>query len=188
MSQSELLTKLTRVLESGGVAYMLTGSWASSIYGEPRSTHDVDLVIDVDRRAVVLLRGAFDPTDYAFDEVAAGAAISGRGMFQLWHFASGDSVDFWVCADEPYSRQSFSRRRKIPVLDFEAYVCSPEDVIVQKLRWAEMSGGSEKQMNDVRGVFELQRDILDLSYIEHWVHELGVGALWQRTLDKSRPL
>jgi len=59
---------------------------------------------------------------------------------------------------------------------------------VQKLRWAEMSGGSEKQMNDVRGVFELQRDILDLSYIEHWVHELGVGALWQRTLDKSRPL
>jgi hypothetical protein len=43
-----------------------------------------------------------------------------------------------------------------------------------------MSGGSEKQFNDALRVFEVQRDSLDLPYIEHWVNELGTGELWER--------
>jgi hypothetical protein len=187
MSQPELLAAITRVLEAADVPYMLTGSWASSVYGEPRSTHDVDLVIDVWLDAVQALRAAFDSSDYAFDDVAAANAVRTRGMFQLWHHASGASVDFWVCADEPFAVASLERRRRLDVLGVPLYVIAPEDLVVQKLRWADMSGGSEKQMNDVRGVLDVQAGSLDVGHIDRWANELGIDALWHSVRDRARP-
>lgn len=188
MSQQELLTRLAFALEDAGVAYMLTGSWASSIYGEPRATHDVDLVVDTDRSAVDAIRRAFPADEYAFDEVAATNAIRSGGMFQLWRFASGDSADLWVRGDDVFSTSALSRRRRHRIGELDVYICSPEDLIIQKLRWAELSGGSEKQMNDVRGVYELQFKILDLVYIEQWITQLGLGRLWERIRSESKPL
>jgi hypothetical protein len=83
MPQQELLKRLAVVLESADVAYMLTGSWASSIYGEPRSTHDVDIVIGCDAAAVAAIRNAFPAKSYAFDEIAAATAMRARSMFQI---------------------------------------------------------------------------------------------------------
>ena len=50
MSQAELLTRVVTVLQRQGVAHMLTGSHASGCYGDPRMTHDIDLVVDMLRR------------------------------------------------------------------------------------------------------------------------------------------
>jgi hypothetical protein len=49
-----------------------------------------------------------------------------------------------------------------------------------KLRWAKMSGGSEKQFADARSIYELQGKTLDSTYIERWVHALDINDLWQR--------
>ena len=62
------------------------------------------------------------------------------------------------------------------------------DTIVMKLRWAEMSGGSEKQFTDALRVFELQYAVLDRSYMERWIGELELEVLWSKLLALARPL
>lgn len=59
MSQPELLKKVVKLLDSEGIEYMVTGSVVSSLQGEPRSTHDIDLLVSLDVTAVELLTNAF---------------------------------------------------------------------------------------------------------------------------------
>ncbi|MFT4974978.1 MAG: hypothetical protein ACI8S6_000861 [Myxococcota bacterium] len=65
-------------------------------------------------------------------------------------------------------------------------VCAPEDSILSKLEWAKRSGGSERQLRDVSGVWQMRKAELDQSYIEHWARELGVEDLWQRSLAAGK--
>ncbi len=44
MSQQELLTQVIATLQKLGIEFMLSGSYASSLQGEARATHDIDLV------------------------------------------------------------------------------------------------------------------------------------------------
>jgi hypothetical protein len=111
-----------------------------------------------------------------------------RDMFNLLDVENGDKVDFWVLKDEPYDQMCFSRRVPWVLAGVQAFASRPEDTILQKLRWAEMSGGSEKQFGDVRAVYELQHGALDLAYIKEWVEKLGVRELWERLKREAKPL
>ena len=61
MSQQELLKKIVGALDRVGIEYMLTGSFASSLQGEPRSTHDIDFVVALQLKAVKELVRVFPP-------------------------------------------------------------------------------------------------------------------------------
>jgi hypothetical protein len=159
VSQTSLLIDAVRALESAGVGYMLTGSLASSLQGEPRSTHDVDLVIEVDVRVVEALAAAFGTDAYHFDGIAAIDALG---------------IDFWALTDEPFDQSRFSRRVMCPVFGFEVAVSAPEDTILQKLRWSSSLGGSERQLRDAVGVYQVQRGALDEGYLETWSKALEI--------------
>src|SRR5687767_12213288 len=97
MSQPQkLLARVVSALESASIEYMLTGSIVSSFQGEPRSTHDIDIVVIMRAEQVPALAIAFPSPEYAFDSVAAKEAIARSDMFQLLEFDSGDKVDFWI--------------------------------------------------------------------------------------------
>jgi hypothetical protein len=188
MSQPELLAKVVAVLDAAGIEYMVTGSIVSSSQGHPRSTHDVDVIVKIYACSLPALTHAFPSPEYYLDEVAAREAISRKDMFNLLEINSGDKVDFWILKDEDYDRLRFSRRTPWQLAGVQAYASRPEDTIVQKLRWAELSGGSEKQFNDAKAVYELQFRDLDIPYIEKWTRELGLADLWERLLREARPL
>lgn len=149
MSQAQLLIDATRVLDAAGVGYLLTGSIASSLQGEPRASHDVDIVIEVDV----------------------------RGMFNLIDTRSGDKVDFWMLTEHPFDRSRFGRRVTTQAFGARLCVSSPEDTILQKLRWADASGGSERHVWDALGVYEVNHGVLDESYLDTWAAALGVSDL-----------
>lgn len=176
MSQSQLLIEAVSALENAGVGYLLTGSLASSIQGEPRATHDIDIVIEVDVSVVAALARAFGAETYHFDDVAARDALGRGGMFNLIEISSGDKVDFWALSEEPFDRSRFTRRIRTQVFGIDLSVSAPEDTILQKLRWAASQGGSERQMRDATGVYELQRDSLDEGYLDTWAAALGLEA------------
>ncbi|MCI0464929.1 MAG: hypothetical protein L0Z62_49035 [Gemmataceae bacterium] len=82
--------------------------------------------------------------------------------------------------DEPFDHSRFARKQVKQVLGMQLKVSAPEDTILVKLRWAELSGGSEKQFTDALRVYEVQRQGLDMTYLNHWANEIKVEALWQR--------
>ena len=185
MSQSELLKKVVEALDCAKIEYMLTGSIASSLQGEPRSTHDIDLVVAVRRESGKELLTAFPPPDYYLEEDSIREAIDNRGMFNLIDLNSGDKVDFWLLTPEPFDRSRFSRKYPEEVMGMRVMVSSPEDTILAKLRWAKLSGGSEKQFTDALRVYEVQSGKLDMNYLNAWAKDLDIDSLLQRLLKES---
>jgi hypothetical protein len=188
MSQQELLKHVIQILAQAGIPYMVTGSIASSLQGEPRSTHDIDLLVDLTPEAVAILLGAFGPPDYYLPETAIREAIQQRSMFNLLSLDNGDKVDFWLLTEEPFDRTRFARKRVEEVLGLQLNVSAPEDTILMKLRWVQLSGGSEKQFTDALRVYEIQQENLDLDYLNHWAKELDVEDLWQRLQSEAEAL
>ena len=156
MSQQELLASVAAALDTQRIPYFVTGSTASSFQGEPRSTHDVDLVVMIDASQVDTFVQAFPTDRFYLDPDDVRATISGGRMFNLIDTLSGDKVDFWVSRKDSFDNSRFSRRQRTSVLGNDIWVSSPEDTILAKLRWANESGGSEKQFGDALGVFEVQ--------------------------------
>ncbi len=188
MSQQELLTDVIATLKDLGIEFMLTGSHASSLQGESRATHDIDLVARLTADDVQPLLKAFEGDRFYLSDVAVADAIRQRRMFNLLEISTGEKVDFWVLTETPFDQSRFHRRQAVDLGNQTVDVSSPEDTILMKLFWSKKSGGSEKQFNDVLHVYELQADILDKEYLTHWVSALQVQDLWQRVLDEADPI
>jgi len=174
MPQSELLVKVIRALEAADLDYMATGSIVSSLQGEPRSTHDLDLVVALPRAAAGHLLRSFPAPDYYLDEEAVFAAIDKQSTFNLIDTREGDKVDFWLLTGEPFDRSRFARKESVDFLGVKLEISAPEDTILAKLRWAKQAGGSAKHRLDALRVFEVQRERMDLDYLRSWAENLGV--------------
>jgi hypothetical protein len=65
-------------------------------------------------------------------------------------------------------------------------VSKAEDTILIKLKWSADSGGSEKQFQDARSVYELQFPTLDQQYLDSWARRLGVDDLLNRLRAEAK--
>jgi hypothetical protein len=106
-------------------------------------------------------------------------------MFSLLDSKEGGKVDFWVLTDEPFDHSRFARRYPEEFMGMKMQVSSPEDTILVKLRWANLSGGSEKQFTDALRVYEVQYEKLDIDYLEFWAKKLDIELLWNRLKDEA---
>jgi hypothetical protein len=176
----DLLHRLVDVLDRAGIPFMIAGSFASAAHGLPRTTQDVDVVIDPPTPdALDALLRSMSPDDYYVDGDAARDALRRRSMFNVVDQGSGWKVDFILRKNRPFSREEFARRMKLSLLDVPVYVASPEDTIVAKLEWSQQSGGSERQRRDVAGILATMGDQLDLAYVERWILELELSVEWR---------
>ena len=185
MSSADPLARIVSELERAGIPHMLAGSFASSYHGDPRTTHDIDLVIDPDRAALGLLVNQLESHHYYVSPEAVEEAWRRRGQFNVVLVELGWKVDLILRKERPFSREEFRRRVSARIGDVEVHVATAEDTVLAKLEWA-AAGESEKQLRDVLGILEMRTGDLDLEYIERWAAELGVGGLWQevrRRLD-----
>jgi hypothetical protein len=176
VSQQALLKRIVEALDGAGIPYMLTGSLVSSLQGEPRATHDIDLVVDISLADVARMTLALSAPGVYLDEHAVSDATRRRSMFNLIDSSSGDKADFWLLTDDPFDRERFARRLRVEALGLPLSVSTPEDTILMKLRWSAQAGGSERQLNDALRVYELQAGSLDEGYLDEWALRLDVAA------------
>lgn len=188
MLQQKLLEKVITFLNSNRIEYMITGSIASSIQGEPRNTHDIDIVIELKRNNVSLLLNEFTAPQFYTSQNSIEEAILKKGMFNIIDTEEGDKVDFWLLTDEDFDHSRFRRKIKVEFLKNIFYVSSPEDTIIAKLRWSKLSGGSQKQMTDAIRVYEVNYKNLDKLYINEWVEKLSLQNEWNQLLQNAEPL
>ena len=177
------------VLKRLGIPYMITGSVALFVYGEPRATNDLDIVIDPSDDALTALLEEIASRTYVSPE-AVSDAVRRRSMFNAIDFTTTEKVDFIFLKDRPFDAVRFERRVPCGIKSLQFIASSPEDTILSKLTWARR-GQSERQLRDVYGVLRIQANSLDWEYLRHWAAELGVESLLDNLLkeienDKAR--
>lgn len=186
LTPAEFLTTVTRVLESMGIPYAVTGSMASMFYGEMRTTNDVDVVADLKPEQVREFVARFPADEFYVSEDAARSAISHRQQFNIIHPVSGLKAVIIIARDEPHDRQQLARARSVePAPGLSARFAAPEDVILKKL-WFYQEGGSEKHLRDIASMFKIYGDHLDLPYLDDWAHRLGVADEWRMVLERVK--
>ena len=186
MTETDLLKDCLLRLNRTGVAYMVTGSMASNFWGIPRSTHDLDFVIQLPPSAVAKVVAEF-AGEFFLDEQAVRAAYKPPFQFNAIDLRSALKVDFWLLSGSAFEREMFKRRTQHQTLGVSASLATPEDIILHKLYWDKLTP-SERQRTDAAGVFTVQRSHLDLDYMKHWANELGVVATFELLLaGKLRP-
>lgn len=179
MSQIELLIKIAELLELAGLEYMITGAYSVIYYARPRTSHDLDFVVDLQVTQIdKLLEKLSLIPDLVVQREAIEEGIKNKSYFQGNYFLSGDKVDFWFIKDIEFERVMFSRRKEVSLRNKLIFVSSPEDTILQKLRWYK-KGNIEKHIVDAAFVWQLQEN-LDMEYINKWVEKLEVADLFGR--------
>lgn len=189
---SDLLKALIPVvdaLECLGVAYQIGGSVASSVYGVPRATMDIDLVADLRPEHVQPLMALLQEQYYISPE-AVHEALRRRSSFNLIHLETMVKVDVFILRERPYDQEAFRRTRRDTLTEEsgrEFCLSSPEDIVLNKLAWFQMSGGvSERQWSDVIGVLRVQAGALDVTYMTHWATVLGLADLLERAFQEAQ--
>jgi len=182
-----VLRGVVAAFEKLGIAYAIGGSWASSLYGEPRLTLDADVSVEPFPGLERSLAGCFG-ADYYLSVDAIAEAIRLRSTFNIIHVPSAFKVDVFVLKDDGFERSMMSRRSTAtgsePIERPLVWV-SAEDIILLKLRWYRLGNEvSERQWLDVLGVLRTQADRLDTAYLDHWAGELGVRDLWDRAREE----
>ena len=179
-NQEDFFHQLATLLENASIPFMVSGSIASSLHGNPRATNDFDLVIDPDPGSLNRLIDSV-PAEWYVSRDAAQTAFKQRSMFNVLDSVGGWKADLIIRKDRPFSVREFSRKVPAIVLGVDVAVVSPEDSILSKLEWS-VESGSDRQYRDALGVALLNLDSLDRSYLEQWAKELRVEESVARLL------
>jgi hypothetical protein len=169
----ETIERITTILDQFGVRFHLTGGIASSYYGDPRLTQDLDLVIQlaIDQPETKALLDRLS-SGYLVSEEAAFEAIKSHGLFQAIDEESLVKIDFHVGEKIPGELGRSTRREVLPGL--VAPLVSKEDAILSKLLWIQQ--GSYKARHDVKMMLkreeELDRGILHQRAVTLGLHDL----------------
>lgn len=182
-----VLTEIARALEKLGIAYVVVGSFASSMRGLYRATGDVDIVADVKLEHVKPLVSALKGSFY-IDEKAVFTAVTQHRSFNVIHFDSVFKIDIFIPPKSDFSRQQLARRqleRISPDDSQEIYVATAEDTILAKLKWYRAGGEvSDTQWGDVLGIIGTQGSNLDIEYLREHADRLNVQDLLEKAFSE----
>jgi hypothetical protein len=180
-----LAKAIATILERLNIPYYVGGSLASSLLGEPRYSEDLDMVIAIASEQRESLIQEFERPFY-ISEAAVDDALSGRCFsFNVISLASAEKVDLFVSQPDAFSTSKMARRIRYPLDNGGSlWVCSPEDMILQKLIWGRRSN-SQKQWRDVLGVLKVQGEKLDYGYLAEWADRLGILAALEQAMTEA---
>jgi hypothetical protein len=180
-------TLVAGVLDRIGVSYVIGGSFASSVHGEPRSTNDVDMVADLQEADVDAFVEGVESECYVSRDAVIEAVRTGGG-FNVIEISSAVKIDIFVAGSDAFDRERLKRRIAVTFSGGPhpgtLFVDTAEDTILRKLEWYRRGGqSSERQWRDVLGIMNAQRPDLDRAFLREWAAILGVADLLERVLE-----
>ena len=181
-TETNLFLVFTRRLDTLEVPYMITGSVASTIYGDPRLTNDVDVVIELPRALCTRFEQVFPLEEFycpPLEVLLVEIARAQRGHFNLIHHATGFKADIYPVGHDQLARWGLAHARSMVIEGSPVSIAPPEYVIIRKLQFFS-EGGSEKHLRDVAGMLASSDATIDSALVEEHVNRLGLTNAWER--------
>ncbi len=184
-----VVARIAATFDGLSVPYIVGGSLASSVYGIPRATQDVDIVADLGLNQVEAFAASLI-SEFYVDADMATDAIKRRASFNVVHLATMFKADIFVPGGDSWTREEFRRARSerfdVSQKSVTIRFASPEDALLHKLVWYKLGNEiSDRQWRDVLGILEVQGTLLDDSYLDTWADALDVEALLVRARRES---
>lgn len=183
MTSLEVLDRVIAVLDELEVEHMLVGAFSAIAYGLARATQAADFVVACQPEAIARIAAALG-AEFSLERQIEFETLTNSRRNVVTHVPSGFTVEFFYLGPDPHHQERFRRRRRgmIGRLGRGAWLPTPEDVIVQKLRWRR-----EKDIADVRSVIAVCFSDLAWDYISRWTDLHGTTALLERLRDEAAP-
>jgi hypothetical protein len=178
--EPDLIALFVHPLEDAGIRYIISGSVAAMLYGEPRVTHDVDLVVFLRSEDIQKLPSIFPSSDFYLppvDLISREAARDQRGHFNAIHRESGLKADFYLANRDELHAWGFRNKKGYTVGARKITLAPPEYVIVRKLEFFR-EGGSEKHIRDIRSMLAVSGEQIDQSALREWINRFGLQPQW----------
>jgi len=184
VNQKEFFTEVLKILEKLHIPYMISGSVGSMLYGEPRMTNDIDIVVEMQEEKIEDFLNQFDEEQYYFPSLDfVKESVKRKSQFNIIHLESGSKVDIIIKKSTEFAEIEFSRKRQVAFTEnFNAFTASPEDIIIFKMAFYHLSG-SEKHIKDISSMLIISGDEIDQEYLEKWISKMGYQDIWNKVQD-----
>ena len=181
MPVPELVAAFLRPLNQLDFPYMVTGAVAAIVYGEPRLTHDLDIVLELAPGDSQRLVAAFPETAFycpSREVVEEEARRESGGHFNLVHLESALRADIYLAGRDPFQHWALARRQREEMGTESIAVAPMEYVIVMKLRFRD--GSSERHLRDIEHMLEISGSRLDREALQPWIQTSRLESEWAR--------
>lgn len=182
MSEPDLIELFVFPLNRLGIRYLVSGSVAAMLYGEPRVTHDVDFIVFLRADDIPRLAGAFPSPEFYVppaDVIVAEMSRERRGHFNIIHADSGLKADFYLANRDELHAWAFRNLKQYSIGENVVKLAPPEYVIVRKLEYFR-EGGSEKHLRDIRAMLAVSGDQMDQPALQEMIRQRGLQTEWRR--------
>lgn len=180
MTTPDLIGLFVEPLERIGIPYMITGGVASVIYGDPRFTRDIDLVLVLDGAGIRHLQGAFEGEAFYLPPREAMEREVKRaqgGHFNIIHRDTALRADVYLFGNDPLHAWALDRRQRLPLEAIQIWVAPLEYVVLRKLQYYEASQ-SDRHLRDIAMMLRISGDTLDREALEGWLTRLDLAAVY----------
>jgi hypothetical protein len=188
MQQADLFLIFTAPLGAAQVAYMVSGSVASMVYGEPRLTNDVDIIVALAPARAGDIEKLFPLSDFycpPAEVIAIETRRPRRGHFNIIHHETGYKADIYTAGSDPLQAWGLQHRQAIEVIPGKSlWIAPPEYVILRKLEYYR-EGRSEKHILDIRGMLDVSGDTLDQGFLLEQIAHMSLLREWQLVSTKQ---
>lgn len=180
MTTPDLIGLFVEPLERIRIPYMITGGVASVIYGDPRFTRDIDIVLVLDSAGIGHLQSAFEggafylpPTKAMEREVERAQG----GHFNIIHRDTALRADVYLVGNDPLHAWALQRRRRLELEALQIWVAPLEYVVLRKLQYYVLSQ-SDRHLRDISMMLRISGDTLDRQALEGWLTRLDLAAVY----------
>lgn len=179
----KLLIKVAKILKELKIPYLVTGGIAVLIWGRPRFTADIDIIIELKKEDIQKLEAELKKlnNESYIDIDAMEDAFKRRGEFNFIDGNTGIKVDFWVLRDDEFDKSRIKRRIIKKILGENIHIISPEDLILIKLKWYK-EFKSSRQLEDVESILKISGENLNKNYLMKWAKKFEVLPVLNKML------
>lgn len=180
MQELNLFRLYTDILNKNNFKYFITGSVASIVYGDPRLTNDIDLVIFLIKNDIDKFIRAFPSDNFycpPYEVIKSELEQQPGGHFNLIHHESGFKADIYIAATDQLQIWAMNNAKQIEFEDSTIYIAPPEYIIINKLEFFK-EGKSPKHLSDIKGVLNNSSELIDFDLLNALIKEKSLIKYW----------
>ncbi|MEK7616429.1 MAG: nucleotidyltransferase [Patescibacteria group bacterium] len=175
------LKKVAKILQKLKIPYLVTGGVAIVVWGRPRYTADIDIIIELKKNKIKKILAALILEGY-IDENAVKEALKHKSEFNFIDNETSMKVDFWILQDSDFDKSRLKRAVEREIFGQKVTFSSPEDLILKKLLWFKESK-STRQLEDIYSVIAIIKDKLDYNYLRKWAKKQNTLGVLEEQIE-----